>query len=412
MRGFGGSDPLACVMGDMDLVRPLGLGGVRCAVVAKWGAPTRFSRFVSAAVDWADAWEQTETLVDLLVRFGSSLPERPVLYYEGDHELLLVSRHRWQLADAFKFVVPDPTLVEDLVDKSRFRCLAERLGLPVPRSQSIQRLDSSSASDLDLPFPFIAKPLTRRPDRWAPVGGSQKAVQVDGPQSWRELSARIAEAHMPVLLQEIVPGPETLIESYHVYVDEAGVIVGEFTGRKIRTYPARYGHSTALETTDAADTRAVGRTLVDRLGLRGVAKFDFKRRPDGTLCLLEVNPRFNLWHHLGAVAGVNLPALVYDDLVGRPRRTMPRARAGLRWSNPWDDLAAARSAGLPLRAWLAFTMGSDARRVVALDDPLPFLCGGAAAVVKRGTRVIRRRLARLSRGARGPVQPRASLGGR
>src|SRR5215470_19812901 len=47
--------------------------------------------------------------------------------------------------------------------------------------------------------------------------------------------------------------------------------------------------------------------LVDALEwLTGVAKPDFKRAPDGRLLLLEINPRFNLWHHLGAVAGVNL----------------------------------------------------------------------------------------------------------
>ena len=44
------------------------------------------------------------------------------------------------------------------------------------------------------------------------------------------------------------------------------------------------------------------------LGLRGVAKLDFKRTAAGELVLLEVNPRFNLWHLPGAVAGVNLPA--------------------------------------------------------------------------------------------------------
>jgi D-aspartate ligase len=398
--------PLACVMGDMDLVRPLGLAGVRCAVVARRGAATRFSRFVGAAVEWADAWEEPEALVETLIRFAGSLPERPVLYYEGDHELLLVSRHRHRLTEAFTFVIAEPSLVEQLVDKARFRCLAERLGLPVPRSQLIEPRDIIPLSGLELPFPFIVKPLTRRTDRWEPVAGSHKAVEVNGPAAWRELNTRIVKARIPVVVQELIPGPETRVESYHVYVDDRGAIVGEFTGRKIRTYPVHYGHSTALETTDAADTRAAGRALVDRLQLRGVAKFDFKRRPDGTLCLLEVNPRFNLWHHLGAVAGVNLPALVYDDLVGRARRTVPRARPGARWSKPWDDLAAVRSAGLPLRVWVAFALGSDARRAVALDDPLPFLFGGASAVMKRA-RMLRRGASRMD-AARGVGEVRTA----
>ena len=56
--------------------------------------------------------------------------------------------------------------------------------------------------------------------------------------------------------------------------------------------------------------------VVARLGFRGVIKLDFKEdERDGCLYLLEANPRFNLWHHPGAIAGVNLPALVYSDLV-------------------------------------------------------------------------------------------------
>ena len=145
------------------------------------------------------------------------------------------------------------------------------------------------------------------------------------------LVPRLAAGDVAVALQELVPGPETAIESYHVYVGAQGETVGEFTGRKIRTVPAAYGHSTALQITEAADVAALGRELVRRLGLRGVAKLDFKRAPSGELFLLEINARFNLWHHPGAVAGVNLPALVYGDLVGLPRGAPPRAE------DPEDD---------------------------------------------------------------------------
>src|SRR5213592_1848596 len=159
-------------------------------------------------------------------------------------------------------------------------------------------------------------------------------------------------------------------------------VAGEFTRRKIRTYPADYGHSTALTITDsrreAADVAALGRDLSTRMGLRGVAKFDFKRAPDGHLHLLEVNPRFNLWHHLGAVAGVNLPALVHADLTGAhaTRRAPTRARAGAHWCRPWVDWRAARATGLALWRWAPWALACDAKSVVAWDDPLPLL--GAA----------------------------------
>ena len=382
--------PLACVMGDMDLVRPLGLAGIRCAVVARPGAAPRYSRFVDARLHWHDTWTDPGQMVDELVRFGRSQERRPVLFYEEDRELLLISRHRDQLAEAFDFVVADAELVEDVVDKARFHGLASRLGLPVPRTRVVTPGDQVTPGIEGPPFPAVVKPLTRRTDRWSPIAGNRKALRVDTLGEWQTLAERLARADVTVLVQEMIPGPESLIESYHVYVDARGTIVGEFTGRKIRTYPLEHGHSTALETTAEEDVADLGRSLVSRLGLHGVAKFDFKRRPDGSLCLLEINPRFNLWHHLGAIAGVNLPALVFNDLVGGLRDAPRCARPGVQWCKPWQDVAAARGSGMSTIAWLRWAAQCDAMRVVSLDDPLPLLGAALFEVADRAGRRLRR----------------------
>jgi len=181
----------------------------------------------------------------------------------------------------------------------------------------------------------------------------------------------MAGTDLELLLQEYVPGPETQIESYHVYADESGAIVGEFTGRKLRTYPATYGFSTAVVITDSPQVRELGRELTQRLAFRGVAKFDFKRAPDGRLHLLEVNPRFNLWHHPGAVAGVNLPAMVYADLMGIPRPPASAALPGVRWCHMAHDPRAAREAGMSPLRWIVSALGSDAKSGFSWDDPLP-----------------------------------------
>jgi D-aspartate ligase len=155
-------------------------------------------------------------------------------------------------------------------------------------------------------------------------------------------------------------------------VDAAGEVAGEFTGRKLRTHPVRYGYTTALVITDSPEVRALGRDIVGRLGLRGVAKLDFKRAPDGRLALLEVNARFNLWHYPGALAGVNLPALVYCDLADLPRPPVAALpRAGVRWCSLAHDAQAARRAGIGLGAWLRWTLGCEAKSGFAWDDPLP-----------------------------------------
>ena len=362
---------LACVMGDMDMVRPLGLAGLRCAVVTHPGSPALHSRFTKDAILWDDPARNPDGLVEAMMAFARSQPEKPVLYFQDDTQLLLVSRNRNRLAEGFRFAIADAELVENLVDKGRFQALAERLGLPVPATRRLYPTRGAAPDVVDLRFPAIVKPLTRR-RVWDEADGFAKAIQVNSAEDLRALWPRLAAVGLDLLVQEMIPGPETRIESYHVYVDERGAVAGEFTGAKIRTYPLAYGHSTALTITDAPDVAALGRSLTERLELRGVAKFDFKRAPDGALHLLEVNPRFSLWHHLGAVAGVNLPALVHADLLGLPRPAVGKARAGTRWCHITKDRLAARDSGLSMAAWLPWVFGCEAK-AIALDDPMPFL---------------------------------------
>jgi len=359
-------EPSAVVLGDVDLVRAAGLAGARVTLVASPADPARHSRHVA---DFVDA--TAPGLAERLLTHAAASGDRPALLYQSDRSLRLLLDHRERLERAFRLVLPDTDIVEAVLDKVRFQALAQDLGLPVPVAR---RVDPAQAGALGVPFPAVIKPAGRDLS-WFEVMGYQKVSRVEDERDWQELAPRLAGAGIEVLAQELVPGGEDRIESHHLYVDAAGEVAGEFTGRKIRTRPAEYGLSTALVTTDAADVRRVGRDVVERLGLRGVVKLDFKRASDGRLRLLEVNPRFTLWAHLGAVAGVNLVALVLADLHDRPRPPAGPARSGVRWVEPRQDLGAIREQGGSLGAWSRWAATCEAKSGFALGDPMPLVRG-------------------------------------
>jgi predicted ATP-grasp superfamily ATP-dependent carboligase len=346
----------------------------------------RFSRFCSAAVSWRHPTREPELLLESLLDFASAAGAPPVVFYQGDGDALFLSRNRERLRPHVRFVIPDAPLVESLVDKHRFQALARELALPVPPSATFTPAVAPTR-DLEISFPALVKPVARQLATWQPLAGHAKAVQVESFEALLALWERAAELGTAVLVQRLIPGDETRVESYHVYVDADGRIAAEFTGRKVRTYPVRFGQSTALEITDEEDVRRLGAELVRRMELRGVAKLDFKRDPDGTLWLLEVNPRFSLWHHLAAAAGLNVPALAYADLTGTPR-PQARAVAGFRWSRPLEDLKSVRASGGPVSAWLRWTLTAHARSGVSADDPM--LMAGWA--VRRVQRLVGRRM--------------------
>jgi D-aspartate ligase len=365
--------PPACVMGDMDLVRALGLGGIRSATVTKPGWAPEWSRHTSECIEWADSWSDPETLLHHLLEFAARQSEPAPLFFQDDADVIFVSRNRDALEGHLRFTVAAPELVEQCIDKTRFVELAQERGLPVPPAVVLRPGDDPDLPDLALRPPFVVKPLTRRDSWWRPLGGAAKAIEVASHGELEALWPRFVEAGVDLIAQELVPGGEERIESYHVYVDDSGEFAAEFTGRKIRTYPRRFGHTTACVVTDEADVRERGRDCVRALDLRGVAKLDFKRDPDGRLHLLEINPRFNLWHLPGAVAGVNIPAVVYADLTGRPRPQIGPLRPGATWSVPWDDYRAVRENGTSLVCWAAWQARNRTWHTLALDDPGPFV---------------------------------------
>ena len=311
--------------------------------------------------------ESYHEIVRRLLEFGASCPERPVLYYQADADLLMVSRNRARLAERFRFLLAEPELIEAISNKLLWFQLAQSLALPVPATVAFDPVQAS-----DLPFPVVVKPAAHESGAGVGVSRLEKAFAIRSPTELAQRFPDLNDIPAGLVAQEMIPGPESSIESYHVYVDAGGQIAAEFTGRKIRTLPRRFGTTTALEVVDVPDVRALGREIVERLRLVGVAKLDFKRGPGGRLWLLEVNARFTLWNNAGAAAGVNIPAMVWADLIGRPRPPVALRRARTTWWHPYDVRARAEW-GVSLADWGIFIVSSRTRSGLAWDDPGPLL---------------------------------------
>lgn len=367
----GSAPPPALVIGDMDLVRPLGLQGIPCIAAGPTRQETRWSRYTIDGVDLPDLWNEPEDVIDVLVAYGETCDTRPVIVYQKDPAVLALSRRRTAIESLYRIVLPDPETVEDLVDKRRFQTRSDALELPVPRAIFVRPMDGFPEDASDMRFPLVAKPVLRNQTEtaWAPVAKGAKALMCATPDDLRRLWDRAEISDVTLALQEYIAGDETQIVSYHAFLLEDQTTIGEFTGRKIRTLPREFGQSTAVEITDDGEARDLGRAVLQAFDFTGVAKVDMKRGEDGRLHVLEVNPRFNLWHHPGAHAGVNIPAAVYRYLVHGDTRPLPAATPGASWIQVWGDARAARERGMSRISWLNSVRRADTRRAAHLDDP-------------------------------------------
>jgi predicted ATP-grasp superfamily ATP-dependent carboligase len=381
LRRFSPDRPPVVVLGGLNLTRAAGVGGLPVIVAsADQDSPVFASRFCSGTVHLPPLQQPAaaiESVLRLGERLSAALGKSVPLLYGDDNYLSLVLRNRGRLAQYYRFIVNDAEVAESLMDKERFDAFARARKLPVPRTLEWGELEA-------VPGPILVKPKVK-----VGFADSQVYLRLFGPAAKARVFARPQEvlAHPlarslrdKLLFQEYIAGDDRQIWSFHGFADERSRVLAWFTGRKIRTCPGLIGTSTYLQLAKNDELARLGLGIVAQLPLKGVFKIDFKQDPrSGRFLMLEVDARFNLWHYLGAVNGVNVPLVAYDYLMyGETPVVAPRARASHRWLSLRLDYRAYRYLAargeLSLVRWIA-SLGRSRKvyDVFAWADPLPLL---------------------------------------
>lgn len=376
------------LLGGLNLVRALGLGGVPVIVASPqpdW--PARSSRFAHGGL-LLPPLESRDAVLETLLRAGERLADvlgrKVPLFYGDDDYLNLVQENHAALAPCYSLILNEPEVARSLIDKERFEPFARRHGLPVPRTLAWEELDGWYA-------PVLAKPKVKIGYDQSPIhqrlfdGAGKARVFASGPEITALPVAR--QLREELLFQEYVRGDDRHLWSFHGYADENGALLAWFIGRKLRTYPAHTGDSTFLELAHDNAFAFVGRHIAARVPLKGVFKLDFKQDAvTAAWRLLEINARFNLWHHLAARNGLNVPRVAYDYLVhGKRPKSTPPYRTGARWLALRGDYRAYRELAargeLGAAAWLrSLVQAPVVHDVFSWTDPVPFFkhCLGQA----------------------------------
>jgi predicted ATP-grasp superfamily ATP-dependent carboligase len=385
LERLGRGRPPAVVLGDLSLVRPHGMAGIPVVLATDDPEdPTRWSRHVRHTAvlpgyDDRNRHRSAQVLLDLGARLHDALGLKVPLVYCTDPQLTLVYENRRALAEHFLFTLNDEPLASALHDKERFYPAAEAAGLRVPRTRRAGVEVSRALAELR--EPLLVKPRSK--SDWEALRRSlfQGHGKARVFATRRELLASPAfrRYENEVIVQEHIEGDATSLVSFHAFSDVEGNVLASFCGRKVRTWPAFAGESACIELTGDPAVEATGRVVAARFGLKGPFKVDLIRDANGGLYVLEINARYNLWHYLGAVHGVNLPAIAYEyQMEGKRPAVTPRCSPRYRWVDLYKDHCAFldehANDGRGLARWLwSVASPYTISDTFAWSDPAPML---------------------------------------
>ena len=394
-RDPGSERPPAILLGGgsaLAVARSLGRDGMPVIVLAHKSDSVRWSRhcrFVeTTGPDSQESW---------LEWLGQG-PREGVLLPCNDDALELIVNHRATL-EGLGYVAfeADDEVARAMLDKARTYELARDIGIPVPRTVTLEGDADLASAAAEIGFPCALKP--RHSHRFAHhFGMSKKVLLAEDAQQFALGYARLAELGVAVLATEIVPGrDDASFCSYYSYLDERGEPLFHMTKRKLRQSPAHFGLGCYHVTDWNPEVAELGLRFLQGVGLRGLAFVEFKRDArDGRLKLIECNHRFLSIMDLPIAAGFDLPLFTYNRIVGRPTPPLDSYRRGVHyWWAPADFrafLGYRRSGELSFAGWVGSLLHRQRFQVASLRDPLPAI-GVVAHKLKR------RALARLRPGA-------------
>lgn len=382
---------------------PTGLYAVREAARAGYsvlgvgapGSPGLWSRFL---VDRIIAVTPEDRVAAILERteIYNAHGRKPVLVVTSDQDLEAVTANVDVLSkQVYLQGSYQDGLAQKIMDKDQFYKICKSLGVVYPSLWSAEVKDAAQYRD-QITYPSMIKPARIQDVKHVMSG--QKGWIVRDRAEFDAILPTIPYEAGTLLMQEIVPGPESNITLWCGYLDVSGQVRQRFTARKLRQYPAGFGSASLVQSETCPQTAAIAERLLIAVGYTGIAAAEFKRHPEtGELKIIEVNPRPSLWFSIASKAGVRLVETSIAEARSAPLPPTAKQRNGVLWRYTTKDLASRLFYGVNKDFVLPAPDG--ARKAVvtgradvtgAWDDPAPGLKELFGFASKLATRVTKR----------------------
>jgi D-aspartate ligase len=319
----------------------------------------------------------SEEFICTLESLGPKLGQKAVLFPCTDMSVLTLSRHRHRLAAWYHVVLPEPEVVEMLMDKVSFYTYAAEAGLPIPRTFFLKNRTDAEKAVKELAFPCIMKPPMKTP-AWE-KNTKAKVYKVTNQEEALVLYDQCSSWADMLMIQEWVEGNDANLYSCNCYFNAASEPLVTFIARKIRQWPPETGTSCLGEECRNDFVLEESIKLFRGVSYRGLGYVEMKSdQRTGKHYIIEPNiGRPTGRSAIAEAGGVELLYTKYCDTLGLPLpKNLVQTYQGVKWIYIRRDIQSAlyywKRGKLTLREWLQSVSGRKRYAVFSWTDPAPF----------------------------------------
>ena len=294
------------------------------------------SRYVSELIHCPHPGREETAFIAFLMQRGEQW-KGSLLIEAGDYMAVAVAKHKQRLQQYYRTSIADFPVLQRLIEKDHLYRLAEECGVPYPTTFYPKTMEELERVREPVPFPCILKPVNSHlfVSRYG-----VKNFEVTNADALRRSFQRCLADNLEVMIQEIIPGPDSCLERLETYINSKGKYSARFYMNKLRQHPPKFGvMRVGYSVGRNQEAELLSERMLQHVNYRGYASVEFKRdQRDSRLKLMEINVRMPRPGLLAIAAGVNFPWIIYQDIIKDEQIYVEAYKLGFYWIELLPDL--------------------------------------------------------------------------
>ena len=342
----------------------------------------KFSKYLKNYIVFKKLNEPIELKKFLINLAKSKKLKHWIIIPTEDSAVYTLSTYKSSLEQFYSIPTAEWDVIKYAYDKKLTYNLAEKLGIPIPKTYYPTNIDDVINISNHIDFPCILKPAVMH--RFYNSTG-KKLIKVSTKDEMIKSYTTMAQIIPPseILIQEIISGTPKNLFSFGCFI--MNDFISGITTVKKRQIPMDFGVGTYIESVEIPELKELSLRILNKIGYHGLCEVEFIKDPkDQTYKFLEINPRS--WLQITITNQTKRPLLlmVYYyfqneiDKINMIKKINSEDFLHIKWNQFWQDLYVSSKeilkGNLKFSDYLETFKGNSEFAVASWDDPLPFVC--------------------------------------